>query len=819
MTETLLKDVRYALRQIARSPAIAALIVGTLAIGIGANTALFTMADAIFTRPMPGLRHSERLVWLTPVSARGGQPRSLAYPDFRDYRALTTVFEDVAAFSRLRLAVRAQGEPEQVLGQIVSANFFAVLGTRMALGRAFLPQEDSTPGAHPVVVLAHRYWQERFGADSAIIGRQIVVNGAPFTVVGVAEERFNGPAHSEPFALWVPMSMVNRAWPLNTGALTSRGTWWLESIGRLRENASIAAANAAVATVAGRIAQSDTATHAGITARVREMRSGLRPHDMTDVYPVATLATIVTVLVLLIACANVSSVLLSRAIARRREIAVRLSIGASRRRVVRQLLTESAMLALIATGLGALLAVWATELVSAQIPIPLGTSPDQRVLLFTLVAAAMTTILFGLVPALHATRGDVAQALKSVGVGQDARRSRLQSGFVIAQVALSLVLLCTAGLFLSSLQKATRVDVGFDASRRVLAMSFDLGMQGYNEQRADAFVRELGARAKALPGVEQVAFTNVVPMGERNILTLPWIEGRRPDGGTRFEERRDIETYLHTVTPQYFAALDLPVLRGREFAPSDVAGSPRVAIVSDHFAHAAWGRSNPIGQRVALGDENGQVVTVVGVARDAMLAGTGERARSTLYLPRSQYPAAIDLTLLIRARGDAAPLAAPLREIFKTMDASMPITCVQTLAQYRWDRLSESRLGSSMLTIFGAIALLLATVGVYAVIAFSVAQRTREIGVRVALGAIQRQVVGLFVREGMRLTAYGLVIGLALAVALAKLLSAIFMGVSPTDVVALAAVSGVLLSVSLLACWLPARRAARVDPMNALRSE
>ena len=817
MIETLRSDLRYALRQIVRGPAVAALIVVTLAIGIGANTALFTMANAIFTRPLPGVRGSDRLVWITPFSQRGGYPTNLAYPDFQDYRAVP-VFQDAATFGQLRLAVRAEGEPDQVRGQIVSANFFTVLGARMALGRGFLPVEDSTPDAHPVTVLSYRYWQDKLGGDPGVVGRTITINGAAFTVVGIAEERFNGPSHAEPFALWVPITMVNRAWPLNRNALTSRGTWWLEAIGRLRDGVSEAEASSALATVAARIARSDTATHAGISARVQPMKSGLRPGDMNDIYPVATLATIVTVLVLLIACANVSNVLLSRALARRREIAVRLSIGAARRRIVRQLLTECGLLAVLATLLGTLIAVWATDLVAAQIPAPIGIAVDQRVLGFAVLAAALTTVLFGLVPALHATRGDASEALRGASSGHDARRSKLQSGFVVAQVALSLVLLATAGLFLSSVREATRVDVGFDASRRVLAMTFDLGMQGYTPERTAAFVRELDGRARALPGVEQVSLTSTVPMGERNTIVVPWLEAPRPEGGTRVVERRDIETYYHIVSTGYFETLDLALVRGRDFSENDGAGAPLVAIVSERFAREAWGQANPIGQRLQTSDA-GKPLTVVGVARDALLSGTSERARATLYVMQRQDPEIRELTLLVRARGDAAPLAKPLRDAFRAMDPALPITGVQTLAQYRWDRLAEGRLGSRMLSIFGAIALLLASVGVYAVIAFSVAQRTREIGVRVALGAIQRQVVGLFMREGLRLTAIGVVIGLALAVALARVLSASFYGVSPGDVLALGGVSALLIAVSLMACWLPARRAARVDPMQALRSE
>jgi len=818
MLETLRTDLRYALRQVARGPGIATLIIVTLAIGIGANTALFTMANAIFTRPLPGVRQSDRLVWITPRHARAGYPTNLAYPDFRDYRALKAIFSEAAAFGNLRLAVRAAGEPEQVRGQIVSGSFFSVLGARMALGRGFLPEEDSIPDTHAVTVLSYRYWQDKLGGDPGVIGSRITINGAPFTVVGVAEERFNGPTHAEPFALWLPIAMVNRAWPLNHNALESRGTWWLEALGRLNPGVSEFQATNAVATVAARIAQEDTATHAGMTARVQPMKSGLRPGDMNDIYPVATLAGIVTVLVLLIACANVSNILLSRALARRREIAVRLSIGASRSRIVRQLLTECAVLALLSTLLGTLVATWATELVASRIPAPIGVAVDQRVLTFAVIAAIATTILFGLVPALHATKGDASQALRTESSGHDARRSRLQSGFVVAQVALSLVLLSTAGLFLSSLRKATNIDVGFDASRRVLAMSFDVGMQGYTYRRAAGFVRDLTARAQTLPGVEEVAVTSTVPMGERNILVTPWIETARPEGGVRATERRDIETFYHAVSPAYFRALDLPLVRGREFADNDDASAPRVAIVSERFARQAWGNADPIGQHVRP-SENSAPYTVVGVAKEALLAGTTERAKAALYIPQKQDSTLYELTLLVRARGDAATLARPLREVFRSMDAAMPITGVQTLAQYRWDRLAEGRLGSGMLSIFGAIALLLASVGVYAVIAFSVAQRTREIGVRVALGAVQRQVVGLFVGQGLRLTMYGTVIGLALAMALAKLLASQFFGISPSDIVALGGVSALLGLVSLLACWLPARRAARVDPMRALRSD
>jgi predicted permease len=814
--DAFIQDLRYAVRQIGRAPGFASVAALTLAIGIGANTALFSMLDAILSRPLPGVRDASELVWVAPVRSQSGRALSMSYPDYKDYHDQTGVFSELATMSDAQFALAIGGNAERVRGQFVSGNFFTTLRTPLALGRGFTADEDDSAGDPRVVVVSHRLWEERFRRRPDVIGSRVTVNGQPFRVVGVAPERFNGVDHGEPRLLWVPMAARPLILNIDSNILSQRNSWWLVAVGRLASGVSPQSADAALRNVAASISRADSSGHGGITARTFPLRGGLAPNDGADVTPVAMLAAIVTFIVLLIACANVSNLLLGRSVARRREIAARLSLGASRGRVVMQLLIESALLAIIATAIGLLLARWSTDIMASIIPAPLDVSINGKMLAFTVIAAAATTLLFGLLPAMTATRSDVMSALKDTSPGADPRRSRLQNSFVVAQVSLSLVLLVTAGLFLSSAYKATRINVGFDASTRVLAVGFDLGLQGYTPPRATAFIDGLRERAASLPGVESVSFTNVVPMGDRLIGGDVAIETPQGLDSTRFSEAGGMEVYQNTIRPDLFATLGIPVVRGRDFNTNDVANGTPVTIVSQRIAERAWPGEDPIGKRIRT---NGAMHTVVGVAGEAMTSGVRERQRPTVYVAQRQNPGAMDLTLLVRARSDASLLAATLRREIRALDGNLPVFGVQTLAEYRSGRMSEARIGSTLLVIFGGLALLLAAVGIYAVMAFSVGQRTREIGVRVALGAVERQVVGMFVRRGLRVTAIGACVGLGLAVTMAKVLSSAFLGIAATDVIPFVAVTALLLGVAAAATFLAARQAARIDPMTALRAE
>ncbi|HEX8694649.1 MAG TPA: ABC transporter permease [Longimicrobium sp.] len=814
--DTFLHDLRYALRQLARSPGFTLLAVVTLALGIGANTALFTLVDALLFRPRPGVADPDRLVWVTPVDERGGHPLSLSYPDFRDYQGgARDVLSDVAAFHDVEVSLSGGGEPETVRGQLVSGGYFAVLGTPMALGRGFAAGEDA-PGSEPVAVLSHALWRRRFGADPRIVGRRVVMNGLAATVVGVTAPGFNGADHDLPREVWLPMSLAERALPGlpgTSGFREARTTWWLNAIGRLKPGVTPERADAALAVVAAQIEAADPEGHKGVTARTFPAGSGLTPGALGSVVPVTAVAFAVTGLVLLIACANVSNLLLARAAARRREIGVRLSLGAGRGRIVRQLLTESVLLAALACAAGLVAAAWGLDALAASVTLPpLDLSPDLRVLAFCAAAAGATGVLFGLVPALDATRADVVEALKDGAAGPDPRRARLQGRFVAAQVALSLVLLAASGLFLRSLAAEARVDVGYDASDRVLAVSFDLGRQGYSDARARAFTDALAARAEGLPGVRGVAFATSVPMGGRR-EGAEVFPGARP---AREGEEHGLEALLYTVGPDYLRTVGIPLARGRGFAPQDAPGAPPVAVVSEALARQAWPGADPLGRELRVNDG---VVTVVGVAREAVLSAVYESAKPAVYLPLAQRPGQKHLALLVGTAGDARPLAAALRREVRALDPDLPVEEVRTLAGYRRQSMSDIRATSRMIGLFGALALLLAAAGIYGVMAFAVTQRTREIGVRIALGARRGDVVSLFVRRGVRLALMGIAVGLVLAAGVGRLMAGVLYGLSPVEAPALAAVAALLAGVAALAAYFPARRAARVDPVVALKAE
>jgi putative ABC transport system permease protein len=832
--ESLLQDIRYGARQLWRSPAFTVAALATLALGIGANTALFTLGNAIIAKPLAGVLQSDRLLWVT-AAHRSGQPATMSYPDFVEYRTGLRALVDLAAVSAGgQFALSSGGDPERVRGEVVSGNYFSILRTPFALGRGFTPAEDSVGKPQPVVVVSYDLWQRRFNGDSGIVGTSVVVNGQPLTIVGVTSRGFNGADLELPRHMWLPMALHDVARPEFAGTMGNRGTWWIMPIGRLKPGVNRDQIEPAARTIATRIAEADSisvagrsvgrvavsARHEGITTRVWSAKSGLPPGSQREVTPLAILSGVVTGLVLLIACANVANLLLARAVSRRREVAVRLSLGASRARLVRQLFTESVLLAGAASAAGLLLAFWSTDwLISSGIlPLMLDVKPDRAVIAFTLFAAALSAILFGLVPALDSTRGNIASVVREGAQSRDSRRTRLQSTFVVAQISLSLALLTTAGLFLRSMYKARTVDIGFEASSQVLALSFDLGLQRYSEERATAFLTRLSERTLGMPGVERVTFTDLAPLGNRYIAGDIVVEGRTASPPAE----RVAETMVvnqSSVRPGYFQVLGMRLERGRDFTVRDDKTSPRAVILSERTAKELWPADEPLGKRVSLRGEGGPYLTVIGIVSDVMLGGPTESMRATVYVPQLQYSEAKELTMLVRTSGEPGPLADALRRELRSLDPDLPLFNVRTMAEYKQIKLADRMNGAAILGGFGGLALLLASIGVYGVMAFSVIQRTKEIGIRVALGARRADVISLFLGRGLRLTVIGIVIGMSLSFALSRLLQGMLFGLTPTDAVTFLGVAGMLAGVALLASWLPARGAARVDPMQALRYE
>ena len=805
--DTFIQDLRYAGRQLASARTFFLMAVLTLAVGIGANTALFSYLNAVLFSPLPGVKGSG-LLWVSSVHTQTGRPIPLSKPDFDDYRQNAPALAQTSLVLTQSLAIYGDGEAERVRGEIVSGNYFDVLGTEISVGRA-LNEADDWPGAEPVAVIGHDLWRRRFNADPGVVGRVLHINRVPHVIVGVAPAGFIGVERNVPPAAWVTIARLPEILPA-WKTVYNRDTRLFNGIGRLAPGATEEQANAQLAAVAARNAGSAAGIGRQLTARTYSAATGVPPDGLSEILPVTAIAMAVTGLILLIACANVSNLLLSRGVERRRELAVRLALGAGRGRLIQQLLTESLMLAVLASAAGLLLALWMMDLVGTFVPqLPIVPSVDRVVLVFSVFACAAVALLAGLMPALIATRGESAATLRAGTSGADPARARMQSAFIVCQVALSVVLLAIAALFVRSLDKAGRVDPGFDTSDRVLAASIDVIAKPGKGSAAPTIDAILDAAA-ALPGVSSVSLTTAVPTAE-------WIRGRVDVPAEGDTAARALIVTEFVVRPEFFRTIGLPLRVGRDFGRHDSAGSPPVAIVNEALARSAWSGRDPIGRTLTI-EGKGDAVTVIGIAADSVVGDFETPGVPAIYLAHLQHPSN-RVTVLVRAEGGGRQLAAPLREAIARVDAQLPVTRLQTFDRYREMAMSGRRAGAGLLGLFGVVGLGLAAVGVAGAMSLSVTQRTREIGVRLALGAAPGQVVSYFVRRGMRLVAIGLGIGLAFAAAGSRLLSSMLFGITAGDLVAYVAVSAALGGVAGLACWLPARRAARVDPLRALGSQ
>jgi predicted permease len=820
----LLKDIRFGLRVLWKSKGFTALAVLTLALGIGVNTAIFSGVSAFVMRPLPGTGDPDRLVSLfeAPMHGEGGY-NDFSYPDYLDYAAQSNVFDGLIAHNMVQAAVAADREQSGVeYGEMVSGNFFDVLKVRMQKGRGFIPEEGKTPGTHPVVVLSSDLWRARFSSDQGIVGKTVQLNGHPFTVVGVAPEDFTGAKWALGMKFWVPMMMHDQVvGGSNNTWMTSRGNHWFEVLGRLKPDATREQASAELTAIAARLQQQyPDDRNKDVKVLVMSEQQG-RWGDMGGIVQLSSaMALIVVGLVLLVACANVANMMLARAVVRRREIGIRLALGAGRWRVVRQLLTESILLSLAGGALGLLFAFWMTDALTTFFPtiayqIVLSVAPDRRALVFTFAVSVATGIIFGLAPAVQASKPDLVPVLKGdVTVGGRARRFSLRNLLVVAQVSISLVVLVCAAFFVQSFRKAKSIDPGF-VTRDAVIVSVNPGLFGYEKEQGRDFYRRLAERVRSSPGVESAGFVDWLPLGDSSNSWGPVYPAEQPPPA----QGEGWGAYAETVSPGYFKTMRIPLVEGRDFDDHDREGVAHEAVViNETLAHRLWPGESAVGKLLAVGRGNNHPLEVVGVARDTKVRTLGETQHNSMYVSVDQtYEGG--MSLVVRTSGDQAGVVAGVRQSVKELDPRMPLYNVRTIEQHLTWAFWAQNMAAALSTAFGLLALALAATGLYGVIAYTVAQRTHEIGIRVALGALPRDVLRLVLSQGMILTLVGVFVGLVAAFALARLIESLLYGVSATNPATYILVALLLAAVALLACLVPARRAAKVDPMVALRYE
>ena len=804
------QDLKLALRTLARNPVFASVAIVTIALGIGLNTSVFGIVNVLLFRP-PAVEAAHELVWVSSASTKPNGPRgNMTYPDVEDLRPLP-VISGVMAYGEVAANVSTPEMATRLIGQLVSGDFFSVLRLQPHRGRLLTRQDDAAGGSH-VAVISFALWQRLFAGSDRAIGKVVNINGRPFTVVGVAPRGFRGPSLFAHADVWAPIASSGPITP-DVRSPQSRTSWWLRSIARLAPGVSTVEAAAAFRASAAAIAQSYPDSHDGFTIRVDPVR-GAPPGDQEDAYPLAAILLAATMTVLLIACANVANLLIVRGMAVGRDTAIRVALGASRGRLVRQTLVESGVLALGGGTLGLLLSMWSTELLLrfADVPLEADFTPDQRVLLFSIVLSALTGLLFGVVPAVRRASAAPASSLKTERGSGDARpRSRLQSMLVAGQLALSLVLLLAAGMFLKGLANARTFDVGFDPQNRV-SMTFNLRMHGYSNERAIALQRSLLDRVRAMPGVRAATLATRVPLGGRVSVGQLALPDRAFDPDARGER-----ISFNDVWPQFFKTLAIPIVAGRPLDDRDMAPGTSTAVISQTMAERYWPARSAIGERFSLSGPRGPFIEVVGVARDTSTDELTEQPWAAAYLPRQ--PSGEDISLIVHSDLPPGETLRSLADQLRALDATVAVFEPMTLREHIANRLDGERGLSRLLTVIGILALSLAGIGLYGVVAYTVLRRTREIGVRIALGAQPHEVVRLFVWDAARLALFGLGAGIVPALAVAALLTGSLVGVGMADPTALTGVIAVLSMVTLVAAYLPARRASRIDPLVALRSE
>jgi predicted permease len=807
----LLRDLRQAARALRASPGLVALAVLSLALGIGANLTVYTWARATLLEPFPGVPDQGRLVKVVQTDPQQ-EFVSFSHPDYRDLRDQAQTVSGLIALRQTAATLGADGTSERAWVQIVSGNFFEVLGVEAALGRTLAPSDDLFPEGHPVVVIGHALWQRRFAGDPGVVGRKLLLNTRPYTVIGVAPAAFRGAGTGLVFDGWVPLTMHMQFEP-GGSRLAERGNRWLDVYARLAPGVDRERAQAELDVLSTRIAAQHQ--REGLKRGVALFPLWRAPRTGAAILgPIIIVLGGVCALVLLLACANLASLLLARGMRRRREIAIRLSLGARRTDIARQLLAESLLLAALGGAVGVFVATFGIGLLEAwapptPFPLSIGAKVDGAVIGVALLVSVATALVFGLVPALQAARPETAQALRDEGAAVAGGRTRLRSGLVVAQVALSVLLLVAAGLFLRTLSSLRRADIGFDP-RGILVAQLELFTSGYDKERGLVFYRELLERARALPGVEQASLVRRVPLGfGGSSSTSVVVEG--------YEPPKDGETwgYFNNVGPGYFSLMRMPIVAGRELLAEDREDTRAVAVVNETMAKRYWPGREAVGGRFRLGE---RWIEVVGVSKDATYRDLGERPAPWFFLPLDQGYRP-DMALLLRSASDPAALARPAVALVRELDPGIAPYGVTTLEAFIGASDFRQRVGGQLLGLFGLLGLLLASIGLYGVLSFQVARRTREIGLRMALGSSQGEVVGLVLRQGGALVGLGLVVGIPAALVLARLLRGLLLDVSPWDPLAFAGVVTLLCASALVACLVPARRAVRVDPLVALRHE